>query len=113
MLHNVASFFSFSTHAPAMGATESTNRIGVAGGTLQLTHTGATAGGCPSVLHLCGYNSRTPLRGATMYSNYSDDVSFSSRLFFSAHCSICFCLIAFVSADMEIRFPEATSADSG
>lgn len=54
MLHNVASFFSFSTHAPlygvtlaqskgsvaraasthapAIGATESTNRIGVAGG---------------------------------------------------------------------------------
>lgn len=79
-----------STHAPARGVTESTNRIGVAGGR---------------------FNSRT--RGATMYSNYSDDVSFSSRLFFSAHCSICFCLIAFVSADMEIRFPEATSADSG
>lgn len=89
MLHNVASFFSFSTHAPLYGVTLAQSKA-VWRVPLQLTHT-----------------------GATMYSNYSDDVSFSSRLFFSAHCSICFCLIAFVSADMEIRFPEATSADSG
>ena len=112
MLRCVASFFSFSTHAPLYGVRRWSSPKAVWRVPLQLTHPRGVRPKVPTGLVWQGTLQLTHT-GATMYSNYSDDVSFSSRFFFSAHCSICFCLIAFVSADMEIRFPEATSADSG